>query len=114
MGRIAKPAEWFDKILPEIIVTNPEKINGFCGVLNFTIQGGDGGKWNVDIAEGKIQIHKGLAENAGFNVDMKDENFVLMVNGELSGPQALMTGKLKFKGELSQAMKIRGLIFSKV
>jgi putative sterol carrier protein len=42
---------------------------------------------------------------------MKDENFVKMMNGELSGPNAFMTGKLKFKGAVSQAMKLRGLLF---
>jgi len=40
---------------------------------------------------------------------MKDDNFVKMVNGGLSGPKAFMTGKLKFKGEMSAALKLQKL-----
>jgi putative sterol carrier protein len=42
---------------------------------------------------------------------MKDEDFVKLMNGELNGQVAFMSGKLKFKGSMSTAMKLQGLLF---
>jgi putative sterol carrier protein len=42
---------------------------------------------------------------------MKDENFMSLMNGEINGQQAFMSGKLKFKGNMSKAMKLQELLF---
>jgi len=109
---IEKPADWFDKILPETVAEHPEKIAGFNGTIAFNISGDLGGEWAVTINEGKVEVRKEVAPDASFSVKIKDVNFIKMMNGELSGPNAFMTGRLKFKGEISQAMKLRGLLFS--
>ena len=110
--KIAKPADWFDTVLPQTVVEHPERIAGFTGVIAFTITGDSGGEWSVAIADGKATVQAGLSPEASFSVKMKDENFVKMMNGDLSGPNAFMTGRLKFKGAIDQAMKLRGLLFS--
>lgn len=112
MAAIEKPSDWFDKVLPETIAQHPEKIEGFNGTIAFVIKGDQGGEWSVTFDNGAVEVKEGLDESAGFSVKMKDVNFVKMMNGELSGPNAFMTGKLKFKGEISKAMKLRGLLFS--
>lgn len=112
MSDIDKPSEWFDRVLPETVETQPEKVAGFAGTLLFTITGDDGGVWTVRIAEGAVEVTTGDAGDAGFTVKMKDKNFVKMMNGELSGANAYMTGKLKFKGDVSKAIKLRGLLFA--
>jgi putative sterol carrier protein len=40
---------------------------------------------------------------------MKDIDYVSMANGKLSGERAFMMGKLKFKGSLAMALKLKGL-----
>ncbi len=112
MSKIEKPRDWFDTVLPETVAEHPEKVGGFEGTITFLIKGDEGGEWSVTFTDGKIDVKEGLAEGAGFSVKMKDVNFVKMMNGDLSGPNAFMTGKLKFKGEISKAMKLRGLLFS--
>lgn len=112
MAKIEKPIDWFNIVLPQTVKEHPEKVAGFEGTIAFSIKGDDGGEWTVNIDKGNIAVSEGLAEDAGFSVKIKDVNFVKMMNGDLSGPTAFMTGKLKFKGELSQAMKLRGLLFS--
>lgn len=112
-SQIEKPAEWFDRVLPETVEKHPEKVDGFAGTLLFTITGEAGGVWTVHFLEGgTIDVKIGEDGPPGFTVKMKDSNFVKMMNGELSGPNAFMTGKLKFKGDVSKAMKLRGLLFS--
>ena len=113
MAQIEKPSEWFDRVLPETVEQHPEKIDGFVGTLFFQITGDDGGDWTVHFEEaGAVRVETGQATDFGFSVKMKAKNFVKMMNGEMSGPNAFMTGKLKFKGDVSKAMKLRGLLFS--
>ena len=111
-AKIEKPGEWFDTILPATVAEHPEKVGGFEGTIAFTITGDAGGDWLVTFTGGKADVRQGADPAAAFSVKMKDENFVKMMNGDLSGPNAFMTGKLKFKGAVSQAMKLRGLLFS--
>ncbi|MFK7989658.1 MAG: SCP2 sterol-binding domain-containing protein [Sandaracinaceae bacterium] len=109
---IEKPAEWFDRVLPETVATEPEKLAGFVGSMRFQITGEHGGIWTVHFDKDQVNVTEGEDGEPGFSVKMKDKNFVKMMNGELSGPNAFMTGKLKFKGDVSKAIKLRGLLFS--
>ena len=111
MSDIEKPSDWFDR-LPETVKTHPEKVAGFAGRLLFNITGDAGGVWTVHIADGGVHIHEGEQGEIGFTVKMKDKNFVKMMNGEMSGANAYMSGKLKFRGDVSKAIKLRGLLFS--
>ena len=112
MSKIEKPAEWFERVLPETVDEHPEKVAGFDGTIAFNVTGDEGGQWWVTITDGKVAVSREEVPDAGFSVKMKDVNFVKMMNGELSEPTAFMTGKLKFKGEVAKAMKLRGLLFS--
>ncbi|MGE0790001.1 MAG: SCP2 sterol-binding domain-containing protein [Sandaracinaceae bacterium] len=113
MTQIEKPSEWFDRVLPETVAQHPEKVDGFAGTLFFDITGESGGTWTVTFSEGNQVdvLAAGDPASAQFTVKMKDTNFVKMMNGEMTGANAFMTGKLKFKGDVSKAMKLRGLLF---
>jgi len=113
MAEIEQPSEWFDRVLPETVRDHPNKTGGFVGTLLFNITGDAGGVWTVRFDEGPtVAVTTGDEGDAGFTIKMKDKNFVRMMNGEISGPNAFMSGKLKFKGDVTQAMKLRGLLFS--
>ncbi|MCA9604529.1 MAG: SCP2 sterol-binding domain-containing protein [Myxococcales bacterium] len=112
MTEIREPSEWFDRVLPETVRDHPEKVEGFAGTLLFNITGEQGGTWTVSFEDGKVDVQTGDERAAQFTIKMKDKNFVSMMNGEISGPNAFMSGKLKFKGDVSKAIKLRGLLFS--
>jgi putative sterol carrier protein len=40
---------------------------------------------------------------------MKDEDYVKLVNDEISGQKAFMSGKLRFKGDMNTGMKLQRL-----
>jgi putative sterol carrier protein len=109
--KIEKPADWFDKILPEKMTQHPEKSGGFSGTFSFKINGDKGGEWAVTIQDAKLAVNPGMDPESKFTITMKDEDFVKLMNGELNGQVAFMTGKLKFKGSMSTAMKLQGLLF---
>jgi putative sterol carrier protein len=110
-AKIEKAADWFDTILPETVAQYPGKVGGFEGTISFTIAGESGGEWAVTFAGNKAVVRPGADPTAAFSVKMKDESFVKMMNGELSGPEAFMTGKLKLKGAVPQVMKLHSLLF---
>ncbi len=68
------------------------------------------GNWLLTIRDGQPEARQGSDPEVGLRVKMKDKNFVKLMNGELSGPIAFMSGRLKFKGDLKEAIKLRGLL----
>ena len=48
-------------------------------------------------------------QNPVITAKMKDTDYVDMVNGKITGDKAYMTGKLRFKGNISVGMKLKGL-----
>ena len=112
MGKIEQPSEWFTRVLPDTVRAHPEKIGDFAGTLRFNITGEAGGIWSVSFADGSVEVVDGDGGDAEFTVKMKDKNFVKMMNGDISGAAAFMSGKLRFKGDVSKAIKLRGLLFA--
>jgi len=109
MSKIESAGEWFDRVLPEEF--DPSKVGGFSGTFCFRIRGELGGEWSVTIDGDDLNIETGLSADPVFTVNMKDENFMSLMNGEINGQQAFMSGKLKFKGNMSKAMKLQELLF---
>ena len=104
---IKTPKEFFETILPERF--NPNKAVGVACVIQMNITGDNGGDWNITIKDQKIEIKEGVHSSPAINVKMKDEDYLNLVNGKLSGEKAFMTGKLRFKGNISSAIRLRRL-----
>ena len=68
-------------------------------------------EWTAVLKNAELKVEQGIKEDSVFTITVKDDDFVKMMNGELSGQVAFMSGKLKFKGNMGQAMKLQGLLF---
>jgi putative sterol carrier protein len=109
---IETPSDWFNKVLPPKLAAHPEKAGGFSGSFGFKITGDKGGEWTVSITGKDMAVKEGTMDPASvFSITIKDEDFVKLMNGQLSGQVAFMSGKLKFKGSMATAMKLQGLLF---
>ena len=108
--KIEKPADWFTSVLPER-AKETQRTKGFEGAFSFNITGETGGQWTAILQNKELTVEQGLKDDAVFTITVKDDDFVKMMNGELSGQVAFMSGKLKFKGNMGQAMKLQGLLF---
>ena len=104
---VKTPKEVFEKLMPQKF--NPSKAAGIDTVIQLSITGDNGGEWHIIIKNQKMDIKQGVHPSPAITVKMKDTDYVDMVNGKLSGERAFMTGKLKFKGDMSAAMKLRDL-----
>ena len=106
---VATPREFMENALPAKLNADPAKLAGIDVSIQLTIKGAAGGDWVVIIQDSKVDIHEGVIENPKISIKIKDTDYVKLVNGELSGPRAFMTGKLKFKGDMSSGLKLQKL-----
>ena len=104
---VKTPREFFEKVMPEKFDSN--KAVGIDCVVQMNLSGENGCNWIIIIKNQKIQIKEGTHESPTLTIKMKDIDYVSMTNGKLSGERAFMMGKLKFKGSLAMALKLKGL-----
>ena len=89
---------------------DPDAWGGSDAVLEFNITGDGGGTWTANIADGQLSVSEGGADDPTMSLTCTAEDFVKIANGELSGVNAFMMGKLKIDGDMSMAMKLQQLL----
>jgi putative sterol carrier protein len=100
------PADIFAKIPQNF---DPEKAKGINMVLAFKLSGDNGGDWNINIADGKIDVNEGAAEDPAATVSMDGDDYVKMMSGDLNPMMAFMSGKIKVDGDLNSVMKMQSI-----
>jgi putative sterol carrier protein len=78
-------------------------------VYQFDLSGTQGGQYVLTIREGACQVKEGRHEDPHVILSMAGEDCVKVLNGELSGPAAAMSGRIKISGDLGLAMQLRAL-----
>ncbi len=105
---VNSPKEFMETLLPEKL-SDPEVLKDLDLTLQFNISGDNGGKWVLRVKDQKAVIEEGTVDKPIIAIEMKDTNYVKLVNGDLSGQKAFMTGKLKFKGDMNVGIKLQEL-----
>lgn len=90
---------------------NQDALDGMNCVYQFDITGDGGGKWNIAIANNAVKVVEGAVDNPSITLTMSGEDFASLVQGNLNGQTAFLTGKLKIEGDMGLAMKL-GSLFS--
>lgn len=102
---IQTPREFFENVLPEKF--DPAKAAGIDVVVQLNITGDNGGQWFVTIKDQKLDIKEGQHPEPKIAIEMKDKDWVKMLNGKLTGERAFLSGKLKLRGEVTDALALR-------
>ncbi len=82
------------------------KAAGLNATYLFDIDGA--GKWTVRVDNGKVSVSEG-GDEAPTTIQASEETFMKIVNGDQNPTTAFMTGKLKVRGDMGQAMKLQQL-----
>lgn len=106
---ITTPKEFFEKVLPAKF--DPSKAAGVDVIIQLNITGPNGGDWIVTIKDQKLGTQQGLHPSPSLAIRMADTDYVDLINGKLSGERAFMTGKLKFKGNMALALRLKEIGF---
>lgn len=98
--------EVFSK-MPELF--NPTAAEGMDAVFQFNITGEGGGNWYLTVKDGNCQVNEGIHDAPTVTLTISGQDWLAIVNRDLSGIQAFMSGKLKVSGDLMLAQKISGI-----
>jgi putative sterol carrier protein len=99
------PKEFLEQKVPQRF--KPEKAAGIDVTAQLNLTGPMGGSWIIKIKDQKISIKEGTEPSATLTLQANDNDFMDMVNHKLSAEAAFFTGKIKFKGNLGIALKLR-------
>jgi len=97
------PREFFETLESRL---DSSKASGLTATYRFDIDGA--GTWTVDVDNGKVSV----SENGGdaeCTISTSSDTFMKIANGEQNPTAAYMSGKLKVKGDMGQAMKLQKL-----
>jgi len=95
----------------EIFAKMPEAFHrgaaaGLNVVIQFNIEGGEGGNWCAVIKDQACTVSEGVHDNPTLSLSMTDKDWVALCKGELNAVMAFMSGKLKAKGDILLAQRL--------
>ena len=97
------PKEFFESLETRV---DPAKAAGLNASYRFDIDGA--GSWLVEVDDGKVSVTEDGGE-ADTIISTSAETFMKIAGGEQNPTSAYMSGKLKVKGDIGQAMKLQKL-----
>ena len=106
-ARSSTPQDVFDGMRQSF---RADKAKGLNVRYQFNLSGPNGGDWFIDVSDGKFKMARGRIENPNVTYITSDKDWVALSNGDLGGPWAFMTGRLKIRGDRGLAKKL-GEIF---
>jgi putative sterol carrier protein len=97
------PREFFETLESRV---DASKAAGMTASYKFDIDGS--GSWLVDVDDGKVTVTEDGGD-ADCTISTSSETFLKIANGEQNPTAAYMSGKLKVKGDMGQAMNLQKL-----
>lgn len=86
---------------------NPNLVDGVQATYQFHIDGED---YRLVFDGENSFAESGSDDQADCTILMNTEDFVKMVEGNLNGTQAFMSGRLKIKGNMGLALKLQDIL----
>ena len=84
----------------------PEKAAGVDAVIQYHLQGEQGGEWVIRIGNGACTVEPGTTEKPSLALTAEAADYLKIISGKLNAMSAFAEGKIKLKGDLALAMKM--------
>ena len=106
--KVSSCQEYFERIQERFVADGAK---GVDATFLFDLGGEGGGQWTVHIKEGTCTVEEGATvDKPKVTYIMKADDYVAMANGELDGRKAYFTRKLKVKGSIPVAQKMKNFL----
>jgi putative sterol carrier protein len=99
------PKEFFEEVLPKRF--KPDKAGGIDVTVQVNITGPNGGDWVVTIKNQQLEVKEGAHPSPTLELNMAEADYMDLINGKMSGEKAFITGKLRFKGNIGLALRLK-------
>lgn len=99
--------EYFEKLDERFVASEAKGMNA---VYQYNLTGDGGGNWYVTINDGAMTVTEGQHEKPNVTYTMDAKHYVDMANGDLDGTKAYLTRKLKVKGNIGLAQKLKKIL----
>jgi putative sterol carrier protein len=96
--------------IEEIFNENPGPIKGFNAVVQYDVYDQEPATYQHFFQDGKLTIKQGVEAVPNVTMALSYDNFKKFLLGKQSGTMALLTGKVKAKGDLSTGFKIESIL----
>jgi putative sterol carrier protein len=87
----------------------PEKAAGVNSTVQFNLSGDKGGSWYVRIKNQSLEVEQGEAPGADLVFAADAQDALDIFTGKLNPMRAYMSGRVKFSGNTSLAMRLSNL-----
>lgn len=87
----------------------PEIAGNLKATYLFDISGPSGGKWTLNIQNGKCELSEGSFLNPNVTISISDQDWIAIQKGSLNSQMAFMMGKLRIAGDMGLAMKLQSM-----
>ena len=103
MAKVTSVQNYIDTIEDRFV---PAASRGVTFTVQYALSEPDRHEFYVDIDDGTMASTLGRHPSPDVTIASTGEDFVALVNGSLGGKRAFFSGRLKFTGEVSKAMKL--------
>lgn len=97
----------FFQMLPEQL--DAEAADGVSVVYQFDLSGPQGGQYHLTIKDGACSVQEGVHPDPQVTFTMSGEDCLGVLRGQLDGPSAFLSGRLRVSGDLGQAIQLKAL-----
>ncbi len=103
-------AETCEESLKEMYKSfKPEVAGNLNATYIFDIAGSGGGKWTLQISDGKCELKPGAVGSGSVTISISDQDWLAIQKGKLNSQMAFMMGKLRVAGDMGLAMKLQSM-----
>jgi putative sterol carrier protein len=78
-------------------------------VYQFDLSGSQGGQYQLRVHNGTCVVEEGTHADPHVTISMAGEDCIKVLNGQLSGPAIVMSGRLQISGDVGLAMQLKAL-----
>ena len=98
------------KMIDAALKEDPSRSQGLDAVYQFNLSGDEEGTYQVVLRPDGSYAGAGELETSNCTLSMESEDFKKLVQGEMNGTQAFLSGKLRIDGDMGLALRLQDVL----